>query len=154
MKIRRVLLAIAFLGFAAPLHAQGDPSPAAILLSERSQLNLTAEQERKLRDLDHHYMTQVRPVEERMARSRAAERRLSAVKSPTASQREELRTEQARVRKERSEIASMRRTNREEAMRVLTPAQRTKAEEIMKHKVSKHRKTHPTKKHTPSGGMR
>lgn len=155
MKIRRVLLAITFLGVAAPLSAQQRaPSPAAMILSHRSELNLTAAQESKLRELDKHYMSQVRPTEERLARSRAAERRLSAVKSPTASQREELRMEHERVRKERSEIASMRRTNREEAMKVLTPAQRTKAESMVKERVSKARKTHPSKRTAPSGGMR
>lgn len=151
MRIRNSLLTLAFLAMAMPLFGQAVRSPAQILLDHSSQLKMTAEQQSKLKALDSHYRTEVRPASERLATSSASARRLSAIKTPTAAQKTELANDRAEMRKEAKEIASFRRTNREEAMKVLTPAQRTQAEKMMKERAAQAKKSHRSSTHQHSG---
>jgi hypothetical protein len=152
MQAKHALIALAFIGVSASVYAQtaAPPSPAAVLLKERKSLQLSSAQVKQLEALDRKYTHEARPVEERMMKTRASERRLRAKeKTLTPAERETLSRDRAAMRKDAEEISSFRRTNRAEAMKVLTPTQRTKAEQMMKERAAKHPSTKkPAKKST------
>lgn len=144
MQFKNALVALAVIGASASLYAQktAPPSPAAILLRERSALQLSNAQVRQLEELDRRYTTSARPVEERMMKTRAADRRLRArEKELTPAERQQLSRDSTALRKDAMELRNMRRENREAAMKVLTPAQRTKAEQMLKERVQERRGT-------------
>ncbi len=142
MRIKPAIVALTLIALTASVYAQtaAPPSPAAVLLRERSQLQLSAAQVKKLQELDRRYTREARPAEERLLRNRAAERRLRArEKDLSPAERQELSRDRAAMRKAAEEVSALRRANREAAWKVLTPAQRTKAEQIMRERAQRSR---------------
>lgn len=151
MQFKNALVALAVIGVSASVYAQNSmpPSPAAVLLRERSALQLSNAQIRQLEALDRSYTNTARPVQERMTRTRAADRRIRAQdRELTPAEREQLRRDSTALRRDAMELRNLRRENREAAMKVLTPSQRAKAEQMTKERVDKRRRA-PGKK-TPS----
>jgi hypothetical protein len=156
MQTRPAFIALALFGLTASPYAQNrvPPSPAAILIREREELKLSSAQVKKLQELDRKFTHDTRPVQERMMKNRAAERRLRAKeKELTPAERQEMSRDRAAIHKDTEELASMRRANRAEVLKVLTPAQRTKAEALMKERAEQRRAPASGKKpaHRPTG---
>jgi hypothetical protein len=144
MQLKNALVTLALVAISASVYAQNTapPSPAAILLRERSSLQLSNAQVRQLEDLDKRYSNSARPVEERMMKTRAADRRLRArEKELTPAEKQQLSRDSTALRRDARELSTLRRQNRDAAMKVLTPAQRTKAEQMLKERASERRGT-------------
>lgn len=142
MQLRNTLVALALIGVSASVYAQNaaPPSPAAILLRERSELQLSSTQVKQLEELDKKYTTSARPVEERMMKTRAADRRLRArEKELTPAERQQLSRDSTAMHHDAAALSTLRRENRDAAMKILTPAQRTKAAQMMKQRASEKR---------------
>lgn len=144
MRIRINLLALALIGISASLYAQraAPPSPAAMLLRNRTELRLSNAQIKQLEALDQRYIREARPAEERLLQTRASERRLRAKEGElTPQESQQLSADRAAMRKEAEQLRTIRQANRDEAWKVLTPEQRTKAEQMMKERTKERRGT-------------
>lgn len=152
MRIRYNVLILALIGLTASLYAQrtAPPSPAAMLLRHRTELRLSNAQIKQLEALDQRYLREARPTEEHLIETRASERRIRAKEGElTPQERQQLSADRAAMRKDLEQIRSLRQANREEAWKILTPEQRTRAEQMMKEHAKERRGTKkPGKKPT------
>lgn len=133
MPARYKLLALVLIGLTASVYAQtvAPTSPAAVLLRQRSELQLSKSQVRRLQEFDRQFIAQVRPIHERMRQARAAERRSRASDTQrTPRERREFAEGHNESRRDAARIAEIRRDIQGESMKVLTPSQRAKADSL------------------------
>lgn len=107
------------------------PGPAAILLKQRSELRLSDAQARRLRKIDGEFVARVRPIHQRVEAARIRARQLRRDdRSHTPRERVQLDEDYATMRLDTERIATIRAAARRDAMMVLTPSQRARADEL------------------------
>jgi len=134
MPIRYKALAIILIALSASLYTQPTTpsSPAALILEHRSELGLSRTQVRRLHRIDNEFGTTIRPIYIDLLDLRATSRRLARVSDQDDAQ--EIRRRRARhhalMRQVAKELEETRSSSRDQALKVLTPSQRAKANEL------------------------